>query len=88
MWTPTTAWLATLAVGLIIGLVLRAVAGARSRSPWWAAALVGLVGGAVGRVVLDFAFFTWHPHFTGGVLGALILSAVWLAVAGGRRAAP
>jgi len=88
MSTPTTAWLGTLAAGLIIGIVLRALAGTRVRSAWWAAALVGLVGAAIGRVLLNFAFFTWHPRFSGGVVGALILSAVWLAVTRSRRTAP
>ena len=87
MWTPTTSWLATLAAGLLVALVLRLVAGPRSRSPWWAAALVGLVGAAIGRVLLNVALFTWHPSFSGGVGGALVLSAAWLAIAGRRRTA-
>jgi len=87
MWTSTTAWLATLVAGLIVGVVLHAVAGRRSRSTWWAAALAGLVGAAIGRVVLAFPFFTWHPRFSGGVVGALVLSAIWLGVKRGGRAA-
>ena len=86
MWTPTTAWLGTLAAGLIVSFGLRALAGARSRSPWWAVAVVGLVGAALGRVLLRFSFLGWHPAFCGGVVGALVLSAIWLAVMRSRRA--
>jgi uncharacterized membrane protein YeaQ/YmgE (transglycosylase-associated protein family) len=87
MWTPTTAWLSTLAAGLIASLVLRVVAGRRSRSPWWTVAVVGLVGAALGRVLLHFSFFVWHPAFCGGVVGAFILSAIWLAIMRSKRAA-
>ena len=77
MLTPTTALLGTLVAGALVGMVVYSMPGPPSKSPWWAAVLMGLVGAAIGRALLDFSFFRWHPHFLGGILGAVVLSVVW-----------
>ena len=73
-------WAATLAVGIALGLTTRAclcIGGGKGL--WWAAALVGLAGAAIGRLVMDVAIFNWHSPFLGGVFGSLVLSLLWSA---------
>ena len=80
-------WAVTLAMGIAIGLVARAsMYLGRGTGLWWAAAVAGLVGAAVGRLVIDVAFLGWHSPFLGGLFGALFMSLVWAAAM--RIAAP
>ena len=76
-------WAATLAVGIALGLGARACLcpGRIRKGPWWVAAVVGLGGALIGRLVLDVALFGWHSRFWGGVFGALVVSLVWSAIA-------
>jgi hypothetical protein len=74
-------WAATLALGIALGLATRAclcIGGGKGL--WWAAALVGLAGAAIGRVTIDVAILNWHSPLMGGVFGSLFLSLLWSAI--------
>ena len=68
-------WIAGVIVGIVIGLVMHfAVGGRRSAA---LSALAGLVGAIAGRSILGHSL-PWHPHFIGGIIGAIVLALVWV----------
>jgi hypothetical protein len=67
MWSAVPNWAATLAAGIGLGLATRAclcIGGGKGL--WWSAALVGLLGAVIGRLVMDVAIAGWHSPFLGG----------------------
>jgi hypothetical protein len=81
MSAAVTSWALTLAVGIALGLGVRRCLcpGRGEKGEWWAAALAGLAGAAVGRLALDVSLLGWHSPFVGGVLGGLVVSLLWSA---------
>ena len=83
--SSVAAWLLTLIAGIIVGGVVAMAVGRGARAPFWAFVAAGIVGSVIGRLVL--AFIPWHPSFSGGVLGAIILSLIcWAATRGPKSA--
>jgi hypothetical protein len=81
VWSGIPSWAATLAVGMGLGLAMRAcLCLGGGKGLWWAAALVGLAGAGIGRLAMDVAIFDWHSTFLSGAFGALILSLLWTGV--------
>ncbi|MFI9624029.1 GlsB/YeaQ/YmgE family stress response membrane protein [Streptomyces sp. NPDC052042] len=90
-------WLWAIIVGLVLGLIAKAVLPGKQNIPLWLTALLGLIGGTLGNAaasglgVRDTKGIDWTRHLLQLIAAVIIVgigSAVWNAVRGnGRRPA-
>ncbi|QXE37534.1 GlsB/YeaQ/YmgE family stress response membrane protein [Streptomyces sp. GMY02] len=90
-------WLWAIIVGLVLGLIARAVIPGRQRIPLWLTALCGILGGMLGNGaagwlgVAETRGIDWTRHvlqLVGAILVVLVCERLWNTLRGRRASGP